>query len=59
MNLFQVFKSVLGAMFGVQKKEILIRDFENGQAWQFIFVGLVMVVIFITVVISVVLWVLP
>lgn len=59
MTLFQVFKSVISAMFGVQKKETLIRDFENGKASQFIFVGLVMVAIFLFVVISVVMWVIP
>ena len=59
MSLLQVFKSVLFAMFGIQKKATLVRDFENGKASHFIFVGLVMVGVFLFVVISVVQWVLP
>jgi len=40
---WQVFQSVLAAIFGVQKEKNRDRDFEHGKAWQFIAMGIVVV----------------
>ena len=47
MGLHQVILSVLAAMFGVQSQEKHQRDFEQGDATQFIVVGILFVVIFV------------
>ncbi|TQV85332.1 DUF2970 domain-containing protein [Aliikangiella coralliicola] len=49
-----VFQSVIAAMFGVQSEEKRQQDFESGHAGNYIFVGVVMVVIFVFTLIAVV-----
>ncbi|TQV74067.1 DUF2970 domain-containing protein [Aliikangiella marina] len=49
-----VFQSVLAAMFGVQSEEKRKQDFESGSAGNYIFVGIVMVVIFVVTLIYIV-----
>ncbi|MEE4244396.1 MAG: DUF2970 domain-containing protein [Kangiellaceae bacterium] len=44
---FSVLQSVLAAMFGVQSDSKRAQDFEQGNAADYIFVGIVMVIIFI------------
>lgn len=53
-SLFDVARSVLWAMIGVQKSKNHERDFKYGKPWQYIIVGLVAVAIFITILINVV-----
>ena len=53
-SLWQVAKSVLWAMLGVQKKKNYERDFQYGKPWQYIVLGLVAVLIFILVIVGVV-----
>ncbi len=47
MELIRVFKSVMSAMIGVQKKENLKEDFSKSSATPFIIVGIVMTLFFI------------
>ncbi len=47
MELIRVFKSVMSAMIGVQKKENLKEDFSKSSATPFIIVGIVMTLLFI------------
>ncbi len=49
-TLWQVAKSVMAAAFGVQKKEVLERDFKYGKAGQFIVLGIVFTILFVFVV---------
>ena len=51
---FDVIKSVLAAMFGVQSEENRERDFKHGKASHFIAVGIAFTVIFVLVLISIV-----
>ena len=53
-NLWDVTKSVLFAMLGVQSRKNYERDFNHGKPWQYIVIGLVAVAIFITIVVTVV-----
>ena len=53
-GLFDVVKSVLAAMFGVQSEENRERDFKHGKASHFIAVGIAFTVIFVLVLISIV-----
>jgi hypothetical protein len=53
-GIFQVVKSVLAAMFGVQSEENRERDFNHGKASHFIAVGIVLTVIFVLVLIYIV-----
>jgi len=53
-TLWDVTKSVLAAMLGVQKKKNYERDFQYGKPWQYVFVGLIAVAIFIGIIITVV-----
>ncbi len=46
-TLWQVAKSVLSAAFGVQKREILERDFQRGKASHFIIIGIVFTFLFV------------
>lgn len=46
-NLWQVFVSVLAAMFGVQTRENLERDFNSKNYKHFIIVGLVMTILLV------------
>lgn len=46
-TLWQVVKSVLAAMFGVQNSQNRERDFTQGNPWVFIVVGVVMVILFV------------
>jgi len=47
IGLLEVILSVLAAMFGVRSHEKHQRDFEQGDATQFIAVGILFVVIFV------------
>ncbi|MDO6686805.1 MULTISPECIES: DUF2970 domain-containing protein [unclassified Agarivorans] len=42
-----LFKSVLGALFGVQSDKQRQHDFSQGKAWKFIVLGIVMVIVFV------------
>lgn len=53
-TLWDVVKSVLAAMLGVQKNKNYERDFQSGKAWQYLVVGLIAVVIFIGVLVTIV-----
>ena len=53
-SLLDVARSVLWAMIGVQKSKNHERDFKYGKPWQYIIVGFIGVVIFITIIITVV-----
>jgi len=53
-SLWDVTKSVLAAMLGVQKRKNYERDFQYGKPWQYIIVGLVAVAIFIGIIVTVV-----
>lgn len=47
LTLWQVIKSVLAAMFGVQNSQDRERDFTHGNPWIFIIVGVATVMLFI------------
>lgn len=53
-TLWDVTKSVLAAMLGVQKSKNYQRDFQYGKPWQYIVVGLIAVAIFIGILVSIV-----
>jgi len=53
-GVLSMIQSVLAAMFGVQSEEKRQQDFENGHAGNYIFIGIVMVLIFIFTLIKVV-----
>ncbi len=53
-SLWDVAKSVLAALLGVQSLKNYERDFKHGKPWQYIVIGLVGVGIFIFLVIMVV-----
>ena len=53
-SLLDVARSVLWAMIGVQKSKNHERDFKHGKASQYIIVGLISVVIFIAILITLV-----
>lgn len=53
-TLWQVAKSVLAAMLGVQKRENYQRDFQHGKPSQYIILGLVFVTLFILIIVGVV-----
>ena len=53
-SLWQVAKSVLAAMLGVQKSENYQRDFQYGKPGQYIIVGLVFVMLFILILVGIV-----
>lgn len=53
-GLLSILQSVLAAMFGVQSEEKRQQDFEGGHAGSYIFVGIVMVVIFVFTLIAIV-----
>ena len=53
-TLWDVTKSVLAALLGVQSRKNYERDFTHGKPWQYIVVGLVGVALFITIVVTVV-----
>ncbi len=46
-TLWQVAKSVMAAAFGVQKREVLERDFKYGKASQFIILGIIFTILLI------------
>lgn len=48
-TLWDVAKSVLMALLGVQKNEAYQRDFQHGKPWQYIIIGLVFVIAFILI----------
>lgn len=53
-SLWQVARSVLAAMLGVQKRQHYEHDFQHGRPWQYIVLGLLFVVLFILILIGVV-----
>ena len=53
-SLWQVAKSVLAALLGVQKSENYQRDFQYGKPSQYIFLGLIFVTLFILIIVGVV-----
>ena len=53
-SLWQVAKSVLAAMLGVQKSENYQRDFQYGKPSQYIILGLIFVALFILILVGVV-----
>jgi hypothetical protein len=53
-TLWQVAKSVLAAMLGVQKSENYQRDFQHGKPSQYIILGLIFVTVFILIIVGVV-----
>lgn len=53
-SLWDVTKSVMAAMLGVQKSKNHERDFKYGKPWQYVFIGLIAVGIFIGVIVIVV-----
>ena len=53
-TLWQVAKSVLMALLGVQKSDVYKRDFQHGKPWQYIIIGLVFVIVFILILVFVV-----
>ncbi len=53
-SLWDVTKSVLAAMLGVQKSKNHQRDFQYGKPSQYIIVGLIAVAIFIGIIVTVV-----
>lgn len=57
-TLWQVMKSVLGALFGVQSGAVRERDFQASSPWVFIAVGVVLVIGFVLLIVGVVTWVL-
>ena len=54
LSLWQVAKSVLAAMLGVQKSENYQRDFQYGKPSQYIFLGLIFVTLFILILVGIV-----
>ena len=53
-GLWQVAKSVLAAMIGVQKSENYQRDFQYGKPRQYIILGLIFVTLFVLILVGVV-----
>lgn len=53
-GLWQVAKSVLAAMLGVQKSKNYQRDFQYGKPGQYIIVGLIFVTLFILILVGIV-----
>ena len=53
-GLWDVAKSVLSALLGVQSRKNYERDFTHGKPWQYIVIGLVGVAIFIAIIVTVV-----
>lgn len=51
---FEVIKSVLAAMFGVQSDQNRERDFKHGKASHFIIAGIILTVIFVLVLVNIV-----
>jgi len=54
LTLWDVTKSVLAAMLGVQKSKNYQRDFQYGKPWQYVIVGLIAVGIFIGILVTIV-----
>ncbi len=57
-TLWQVVKSVLGAMLGVQSSQVRERDFTKGNPWVYIVVGIIATVLFVLTLVGIVKWVL-
>jgi hypothetical protein len=57
--LINTFKSVASAFFGVQSNKNRERDFSEGKLSHFIIVGVISVIIFITILVTVVTLVIP
>jgi hypothetical protein len=53
-GLWDVAKSVMAAFLGVQKSKHYERDFTHGKPWQYITLGIIGVIIFISIIIAIV-----
>ena len=53
-TLWQVAKSVMAAMLGVQKSENFRRDFQYGKPSQYILLGIIFVTLFILILVGIV-----
>lgn len=53
-TLWQMMKSVLAAMFGVQSAKVRERDFTKGNPWHFIIIGIFATILFVLTVYGVV-----
>jgi hypothetical protein len=53
-SFWQVVKSVLAGLLGVQSKENRERDFQHGKFSAYVFVALIVVTLFILIIVSVV-----
>jgi len=53
-GIISVIKSVLAAMVGIQSEENRKRDFEQGNLWNYLAVGVVMVFLFVITLVSIV-----
>lgn len=58
MNFWQIVKTVLAALFGVQSEKNRRRDFSAQSVWPFIVVGLILVGLFVGILGGIVSWVL-
>lgn len=56
-SLWQVIKSVLGALIGIQSDEVRKRDFTKGNPWAYVIVGLIAVTFFVLILVGIVQWV--
>ncbi|MCK5337010.1 MAG: DUF2970 domain-containing protein [Gammaproteobacteria bacterium] len=54
VSFFQVFNSVLAAMFGVSTEKTRQRDFNKGKLWHYILGGLIFAAAFIGILIAIV-----
>lgn len=54
VSFFQIFGSVVAAMFGVQSEKNRQRDFNQGKLWHYILGGLIFAAIFIGILIVIV-----
>ena len=57
-TLIQVIMSILGAAFGVQSEKTRQRDFQHGHPMVYIAAGLIFTTLFITILISIVAYIL-
>jgi len=54
VSFFQIFGSVLAAMFGVQSEKNRQRDFNKGKLWHYVLGGLIFAAGFIAILIAIV-----
>ena len=56
-SFLQTLMSAMGAAISVQRSEVRARDFQSGSPLPFILAGLIVTVLFITILLSVVYWI--